>query len=598
MGLTLRISLCAALCTALALVAFTANANAASPNADEQFEAIGARYIDESPAFSPVGATALGDHRFDSQLNQISEEARAASVSFDKEILAALENIDVNELSRANQVDYGMLKHDLERSIWSTETLQEWAWNPLNYSSLAGGAVYGLMKREFAPLDERLSYVADRLEQFPRMYEQVRATLVPARVPPIHAETAVKQNRGVLSILENMVKPNMGVLSESERARLEEAIETAKEAVETHQVWLEEELAPNAQGEFRIGQELYDTKLAYSLHEPLDREDIRELALSEMERVRNQMYDLSCDVYLEKFPYTEFPENPSEEYKQSIIRACLEMAYEDMPPEDKLVETARECLRDTTAFVRERDLVTIPPDPIEIIVMPEFERGVSIAYCDSPGPLDVGQKTFYAVAPLPEDWTDDQILSFLREYNIRSLNDLTVHEAMPGHFLQLAHANRYPGRLRAMLSSGVFIEGWAVYTEVMMSVDQGYYDDCPLQKLITLKWYLRGIGNALIDQSIHVDGMTRDEAMQLMIEGTFQEEREAAAKWVRAQLTSAQLSTYFVGYVEVAKIREVYEAKQGDDFDIKAFHDRLLSYGSPAVHYVRALMFDEEIPRY
>jgi len=384
-------------------------------------------------------------------------------------------------------------------------------------------------------------------------------------------------------------------LPEAQRTRLEQAMATARSAVETHQEWLESELLPNAAGEFRLGAELYDEKLAFTLQTPLTRQQVRQRAEEALRRGRERMYHIAQKVYQEQFPFTRFPEEPSVAYKQAIIRACLEMAYADAPDADGIVEAARRSLELVTAFVREHDLVTVPPDPVEIIVMPEFQRGVSLAYCDSPGPLDVGQKTFYAVAPLPEDWTPEQVRSFVREYNIRSIHDLTMHEAMPGHFLQLAHSNRYPGKLRGMLSSGVFIEGWAVTAEQMMC-DQGFLDGDPLMQLIVLKWHLRGVANALIDQAVHAGNMTRDEAMKLMIEGTFQEEREAAGKWVRAQLTSAQLSTYFVGYLEHTALRREAEEVWGDQFDLKTYHDKLLSFGSPPVQYVRALLFDREIP--
>jgi uncharacterized protein (DUF885 family) len=186
-------------------------------------------------------------------------------------------------------------------------------------------------------------------------------------------------------------------------------------------------------------------------------------------------------------------------------------------------------------------------------------------------------------------------MSFLREYNIWSMHDLTMHEAVPGHFLQLAHSNQYPSVIRALLSSGPFIEGWAVYSERVM-VNQGYLDGDDRLRLINLKWYLRGIVNAMIDQMIHVDGMTEEEAMRLMIEGAFQEEREAAGKWIRAQLTSAQLSTYFVGTLEHWDLRNTVEKQRGDEFNLQEYHDQLLSYGSPPVRFVRALMLNEPIP--
>ena len=563
---------------------------------DKRFEELAAEYIDAFPALSPVAATALGDHRFDSRLDDISEEARAKERAFCQKYLERLRSIDPARLSRANQVDYALLEHQLKGTLWRLEELQEWAWNPLVYTELSGGAVYGLMARNFAPVKERLVHVADRLEQLPRMFRQVRAALEPKRVPKIHAETAVKQNRGVLSVLDNLVEPELGRLPGDQRARLQRTMATARTAVKEHQQWLETELLPNASGDFRLGRERYDRKLAFTLKTPLTRAQVRQRAERELDRVRDAMYRISQTVYKEKHPYTKFPAEPSAAYKQAIVRACLEIAYLDAPKADAMVQTAKESLELCTDFVRKRDLITLPPDPVEIIVMPEFQRGVSLAYCDSPGPLDVGLKTFYAVAPLPEDWSEKQARSFLREYNVRSIHDLTMHEAMPGHFVQLAHSNRYPGKLRSVLSSGVFIEGWAIYSERMM-IEEGFLDDDPLMRLINLKWYLRGIGNAIIDQAIHTEGMTREQAMKLMMEGTFQEEREAAGKWIRAQLTSTQLSTYFVGTLEHFDLRREIQAAWGKDFDLKTYHDKILSYGSPPVQYVRALVLDKPIPR-
>jgi len=558
---------------------------------DATFEALAARYVDEVTAFSPVSATMLGDHRYDDQLNEVSEDARQRRAAFSQQYLAQLEQIPPEKLSRAHQIDAAILAHKLRAGLWHTEVLQEWAWNPTSYTGLAGGAVYGLLARDYAPLAERLNSVARRLEQFPRLLEQVRATLEPARVPAVHAETAVKQNRGVLSILDTMVEPQMDVLGPADRKRLTAAMATARAAVETHQRWLEDELRPAAAGDFRIGAELFDRKLAFALQSPMTRQQLRRHAEEAFADVRRQMYELAVEVYRKELPWTKFPADPSEAYKQAIVRACLEMACRETPDPRRLVETATESLAMLTAFVKDHDLLTVPPDPVEVIVMPEFRRGRSFAYCDSPGPLDVGQSSFYALAPPPDDWTDEQLRSFMREYNLRSLHNLSLHEAMPGHFLQLTHSNRYPSTLRAMLSSGVFIEGWAVYTEGMM-VEQGLLDGDPLMHLVVLKWRLRAIVNVIIDQAIHVDGMSEDEAMELMIEGSFQEEREAAGKWVRAQLSSTQLSTYFVGYLEHTALRREIEQAQGEQFDLKTYHDTLLSFGSPPTQYVRAMMLD------
>ena len=256
-----------------------------------------------------------------------------------------------------------------------------------------------------------------------------------------------------------------------------------------------------------------------------------------------------------------------------------------------MLDAARASLEVATQFVRDKNIVTVPSEPLAIITMPEFQQGVALAYCDSPGALEANLKTFYAVSPIPEKWTRTQVDSFLREYNTRSIQNLTIHEAMPGHYLQLAHSNRYPSTLRSVLASGPFIEGWAVYTEGVM-IEQGYMNGDPLMKLIQLKWYVRSVVNALLDQAVHVDGMTREAAMKLMMDQGFQEEREASGKWTRAQLTSAQLPTYFVGAQEHIALRAEAEQKLGTAFNLKEYHDKVLSYGSPPVRYARALMFD------
>jgi uncharacterized protein (DUF885 family) len=565
-----------------------------SPSADARFESLGARYVEEFGQFSPVSATALGDHRFDAELDDRSAAGRARALAWNRALLAELQDIDRASLSRANQVDAAMLHNQLRYSIWTEETYRDWSWDPLLYTQIVGQSLYGLLAREFAPLPERLQSVTSRLEKLPRLLEQQRANLVPARVPAIHAETAIKQNPGVLSLVDELVVPNIGSLPATEQARLKAAIDGARAAVQEHQEWLENELKPKAMGDFRIGRDLYDQKLSFALMSPLSRQEIRARAEAEIIRTRSAMYDLARRALTGRKDAAQMPDTPTAEQQQAVIAAALQLAYEDRPARDAVVARARTALEETTAFVRAGDFVSMPVEPLEIIVMPEFQRGVAVAYCDPPGPLDKGQRTFYAVSPIPSDWTQQQVDSFLREYNDRSIDELTIHEAMPGHYLQIAHANRYPSVLRATLSSGPFIEGWAVYAEELM-IEQGFRSDDPLMKLVYLKWYLRAMTNAIMDSAIHVDGMTRDEAMKLMTQTGFQEEREAAGKWVRAQLTSTQLATYFVGYQEHADLRADAEQRLGKRFDLKRYHDQVLSYGSPPVRFVRELMFDEPI---
>ncbi len=572
----------------------TTIATPAVSESDTQFNDLSARWLDGAMRLSPVFATQIGDHRFDAELDDLSAEGRAKSLAFSKSLLADLEKIDYSKLSRENQVDASVLRNQLRYDIWGYENLQSWAWDPMLYSQLAGGAIYSLVARDFAPMPDRLRNATLRMEKIPALFAQMRANLDPSRVPEIHAQTVAKQNKGVPSLIDELIVPQAGELAEADRQHLEAAVATLRKAVDEHQAWLDKTLVHKAKGDFRIGQQLYDQKLAFALDSQLSRADIRSRAEAELTRVRADMYSVARGVLAGREGAPATPEAPTPVQQQAAIQAALELAYADRPTRDKVVETAKSTLATATDFVRAKDLITLPDAPVKVILMPEFQRGVSVAYCDSPGPLDKSLDTFYAVSPIPDDWTDQQTTSFLREYNTRSIDELSIHEAMPGHYVQIWHSNQYPSVLRAVLSSGSFVEGWAVYAEKVM-VDAGYRDNDPLYHLIQLKWYLRVITNAIIDQAIHVDGMSRDDAMKLMTQMGFQEEREAAGKWVRAQLSSTQLPTYFVGVQEHFDLRRAVEAKQGDAFKLKDYHDKVLSFGSPSGRYVRALMLDQPI---
>jgi uncharacterized protein (DUF885 family) len=559
--------------------------------ADGTFDSISRRYLAEMLPLNPVEATSLGEHRYDSSLDDVSADGQARRTGLARQLLAQLQTLDESKLDRARQVDARLLRNELESQIWEVEQLKDWRWNPLLYTDLAGNSVYLLMARDFAPLPERLRSVTARLSELPRLLAQARESLDPELVPRIHAETAIKQNGGVLSLIDELVVPQLGSLSPEQQAELKVAIANARTAIGQHQIWLEKKLLSSAAGDFRLGASLYDAKLRFALQSPLSRQEIRARADSEVKRVRAEMYDVSRAVLAGRSDAPPLPVAPNPQEQQAVILAALEIAYEQRPARDKVFETARRAFDEAKSFVKAHELASVYDDPLEIIPMPQFQRGVSLAFCDSPGPLDQGQKTFFAVAPIPTDWTQPQVDSYLREYNTRSIYELTLHEAMPGHYLQLTHSNRYPSTLRAVLASGTFIEGWAVYAERMM-VEEGFLKHDPLMRLINLKWYLRAVANAILDQAVHVDGISREDAMRLMTRDTFQEEREAAAKWIRAELTAAQLPTYFVGAQEHLALREEARKAWDKEFTLKRYHDAVLSFGSPPVRYARELMLD------
>lgn len=562
--------------------------------ADADFADLSKRYLDGLTRLNPSYATGLGDHRFDDMVTDMSAAGRARTNAFLRQTLAELGRIDRGLLDRDNQVDAALLDNNLRYALWTDETLQSWAWDPQIYNDAAGTSLYSLAARDFAPWEVRLKSATARMAAIPALLAQARANLVPARVPPIYATTVAKQNAGLVSIVQEMLIPRRDLLSPEDRGRFDSAFATLKAAVAEHQIWLDKILVPGAKGDFRLGPALYDTKLRFALVSPLGRAEIKQRANRALVDTRAEMYALARQILAGRAGAPPLPASPTADQQQKAIEAALELSYARRPSRDGVMAAATDTLAQATAFVAKAGLITLPATPVKIIPVPEYMRGVAVAYCDSPGPLERHLDTFYMVSPLPEDWTAEQVTSFLREYNLYMIHDLSIHEAMPGHFVQIAHSNQNRSLLRAVLSSGTFVEGWAVYAEGMMA-DAGYLDGDPLFRLTVLKMRLRSITNSLIDIGIHTEGMTREQAMELMTRTGFQQEREAAGKWTRASLGSTQLPSYFVGYSEHMELREEARRRRGASFDLKAYNDELLSHGSPPVRFVRALMFDEPI---
>lgn len=563
----------------------------AQSEADKAFRVLADRYLDAMARFNPVTATGLGDHRFDDKLPDLSPVGRAAWNGEVRAILAAMGKVDKAKLSRENQVDFALLDNELRYGLWQDANLEEWAWDPQGYLGVASGSLYGLAARDFAPWPDRIRSATARMEALPALLAEGRSQLVPARVPPIYAETASQRNKGIMDVVDGMLAPHLGELPEADKARFTAARDKLAAAVEQNQTWIDTVLKPRAKGDFRLGAKLYDQKMAFALQSSMTRPQLKAAAIKARADARAQMYAIAQKVLAGKPGAPALPDHPTDAQQQAGIEAALQLTYDQRPARDGLMDAARAALAQATAFVRDKNLVWVPDSPVQIIEMPRSQWGYAVAYDDAPGPLETNLPNFFAIAPIPPEWSDDQAKSFLSEYNDYMVQDLAIHEAMPGHYLQLAHANKSPDVLRAVLGSGPFVEGWAVYAEAMM-MDEGYMDRNPLFALTVLKMRLRSITNTLLDIGIQTEGMTQAQAMDLMMKGAFQQEREAAGKWVRASLSSVQLLSYFTGYVEHRALREEAEKRGGAKFDLKAYNDAVLAHGSPPVKYVRELMFD------
>lgn len=552
----------------------------AATAADAAFEKLAGECIESLLEARPEQATQLGDHRYDDRLTDYSAEALAARETALRAQLAALEEIDATKLTGANRVDADILRLELESMLFVLTEEKPHAWNPLPYNDSLANSIYLLTAREFAPADVRLRNAAKRLRAIPRVVEQIKVTL--KNPPRIHTETAIQQTAGAIALVRDELEPLLAQAPDL-RAELAPAQAVAIAALEDYKAWLEREVLPTANGEFRLGAEKFRKKLRYALDSELAPEEILARAERELETTTDALYATALPLFKTYFPAAGGAELSD---RARVIKVVLDRLAEKRPTDETVVARAREITDAATAFVREKELVTVPDTPLKIIVLPEFQRGVAIAYCDSPGALEPEGETYYAVSPTPADWTEARRVSFFREYNDYMLHDLSVHEAMPGHYLQIAHSNRFraPTLVRAVFASGTFIEGWAVYAERVMA-DAGFGG--PEVRMQQLKMRLRAIINTILDNKVHTAGMTEKEAIDLMTRRGFQEEGEAVGKWRRACQSSTQLSTYFVGAVEHDDLRAAMERKEGAAFNLKRYHDRVLSRGSPAMKHVR-----------
>jgi hypothetical protein len=486
-----------------------------------------------------------------------------------RDAAAALSQVDDDELGPQERVDQAILLAMAERALFEYTEVREHEWNPLEHNP--GPLLYALIARPFAPAAQRLESLAGRLDAIPDALATARSLL--ADCPRIHLETAIGQFAGTAALVRDLVP---GLLAEAPglTGRVEPAAGRAVAALDDFGDWLRKQLATAGPGrDPRLGRRLWEARLWHTLDTELSAAEVLSQARATLDRVGAELR-VEAAAYLGGEP------------DDDTVRAALDRLGDDHPDNGSIVDLARLTMRETTDFVAANDLVSLVDDPCVVQEMPEFARGVAVAYCDPPGPLETAAvPTYYCIAPTPGDWPAERVESFYREYNNYLVRNLTVHEAMPGHFLQLAHSRRHRGstRVRALGFSGPFVEGWAVYAEETM-VGAGFGG--PPVRLQQLKMQLRMAINAIIDQLVHCDGLDEADALELMTRRGFQEEGEAAGKWRRALLTSTQLSTYFVGYTEVAGIARARPAGT----PLRQWHDAMLAHGSPPPRHLRTLL--------
>lgn len=574
-----------AILTGLMVVFGMTNATFAQ-QADEQLDAFFRAYLEELFVQRPLEATLLGDHRFDHLLDDLSPQAREGWTDLARRRLAALpKEVAFERLSPDGKVSYEILRDELNRNIWLAENTKPFEEDPRTYGGYISDSVFSLLTQSTLPKETNVGNAIARIKQIPRIAATAKATLT--NPPRSVLETAIRQNRGAIQFYEQEIFTLAGDTPQS--ADLKQAASEAVEALRLHQQFLEDDLLPRADGEWRLGREKFAKKLELVLDAGVTAEQVLADAEEELLRVRRDMYVVARQLWSRYFPKRPLPPDDVAG-RHATVADVIRAVSEDHGAPEMLVADARSAVDRIKGFIRDRDLLRLPePDRCLILEMPEFRRGNSGAYLEPALPLDPLGSSTYAVSPPPADWSAAQIRSFLEEYNRHMLQILTIHEAYPGHYVQLEYSNRSKSLIRRTLQSGVFMEGWAVYTEQMM-LDQGYGDGDLALRLNQLKFYLRTVANAVLDHRMHCTDMTDAQAMQFLTGDAYQSEGEAKLKIIRAKQSSVQLSTYFVGRTAFYRLRQQVQRELGDDFQLGRYHEAVLDHGSVPVKYLPELV--------
>ena len=551
-----------------------------SSNQDKNFDAFKERFVESLWKQYPSWASSQGYHKYDSILVIPNEASRNSDLSFCKNYLDSLKSFDLNSLSDNNKTDYHMIEDQLKSSQWYITDYKSFEWNPSDYNVC--GSFAEMLANNYDSLDNRLRNFYSRMKNISLYYEAAKQHL--KNPTSEHTQLAIEQNTGGSSTFDADLKEALGKshLPQEEKDKILARAKEATNAINDYVKWLKD-LKNTSPRTFRLGKDLYEKKFVHDIQSGLTAHDAYKKAVDHKAELHKKMFELTQQLWPKYLKDKQMPEDKLQAIKQMIdVLSVKHVAADSFQTEiehqiPKLVE-----------FIKQKDLIYIDPSkPLVVRKEPAYMAGVAGASISSPGPYDKNGNTYYNVGGFT-GWTKEQIESYLREYNHYILQILNIHEAIPGHYTQLVYSNQSPSIIKAIFGNGAMIEGWAVYTERMM-LENGY-DDSPEMWLMYYKWNLRTTCNTILDYAVHVNDLSKEDAIDLLTNQAFQQEAEAEGKWRRVTLTQVQLCSYFTGYKEIYDFREELKKKEGDKFNLKQFHEKFLSYGSAPVKYIKELM--------
>lgn len=556
------------------------NTNATN-SVDVKFDMKKKVFVQQLWKLYPDWATGIGYHKYDSVLTVYDAKQRKKEIDFCNnglKLVASYKNVPLSDL---NKIDLYLIETFCRQVIFQINTQKSYEWNPAEYN--VGNSFYYIIAENYAPLKTRMDNFYIRLKNVPAYYEVAKQNI--KNPSNEYLQLAIEQNEGTLSIFESDYVDSVKALHYYPEHE-DQLLKRGKEAVVAIKSYIQflKDYKNDTPRSFRLGSELYAEKFKFDIQSQYTAEEIYKAAEARKDYLHNEMYTIATRLWSKYFGSETMPTD-----KLVLIKKVIDtISVQHVKPEDFKTEIAKQ-LPELTAFVKEKNLIYMDPTkPLKVRDEPGYMAGVAGASMSSPGPYETKGTAYYNVGTL-DGWSAEKAESYLREYNKYVLQILNIHEAIPGHYVQLMYSNKSPSIIKSIFGNGAMIEGWAVYSELMM-MENGYGNNEDEMWLLYYKWNLRVTCNTILDISVHTKDMNEADAMDLLVRQAFQQKTEAEGKWRRVQVSNVQLTSYFTGFYEIIQLREEYKKLKGNTYTVKNFNEKFLSYGSAPVKYIRQMM--------
>jgi uncharacterized protein (DUF885 family) len=586
-----------------------AQSSPSTTDANAKFAKLSEEFIHETLALSPSSASQAGYHTHldpktgkNIALDALLDDVSPAGYAEQRRVYAEWRErfrteTPLASLGVEDAADWQLIDDQIALNLLELDRIQDSKHNPTVFVELLGSALFQPLTDDYAPEDVRLGHILSRLASTPRFLEQARTRLVNA--DPIFIKVALEENDGNLDLIQSTIAAAFPAGSKL-RPQFDHVAPPAVEALKNFSRWLQNDFAQRKTDRtWRLGKDLYAEKFRLVMQTPVTPEKVLADAEQELKKTREEMLQIALPLHQQYFPdHDDHASLSPQERENKVIGEVLKKISDDHPKRDDLIPTIKDDLAGIRQFIVDKKIVSLKArDNLKVIPTPPFMRGsFSVAGFHSAPPLDPSAEAQYWVTPIDPKTPQAAAESKLREYNNWVLKWLTIHEALPGHYVQAEHANEIEPltrRLtRALYGNGAYVEGWAEYiAQVMMQ--QGFADNDPRYRLSYLKVWLRAVGNAVLDVRMQTMGMTDEQAMSFMMNDAFQTQAEAEGKLQRAKISSTQLPTYYVGTSEWWRLRRAYEAAKGKDFTLAEFHDRALDQGALPVPWLGNILLQK-----